>query len=296
MRCSILIATYNRQASLRRCLSALAMQEYRDYEIIVADDGSTDGTAEMMQREFPQHRVVCLDVNGGGPSARNRVVPLAQGEILVCIDDDCLAPPHWLGTYVAHFADPRIGAAGGPLVTASPSFCDRYYAAHYREEFEVLRRFERVTGWERLVNGNMAVPRRVIEQVGAFDHRMRRGADADLVRRILRAGYTVVADPALGVRHLKTYTLGSFLYERFYKSCGSLLTDVKEGSLCARRFVPFPNPAGTWRHWRNFRVMYGVTPPAFVAFAILTVVTRWIEVAGRAYYYVTIGRTFDRGR
>ncbi|HUI25387.1 MAG TPA: glycosyltransferase family 2 protein [Candidatus Kryptonia bacterium] len=292
MRCSIIVPTYNRAASLRRCLATLIRQDYDDYEVIVVDDASTDETAATVQREFPRCRYLRLERRGGSTRARNRAMPLATGSLVMFTDDDCIAPITWLRTHAAHYADAHVAAVGGPLMPATPSFCDKFYSAHYREEFEVLRRIERLLGWERLVTGNMSVRRAAFERAGGFDERMPRGADADLVRRIIRAGYAVIADPATGVEHLKTYTLRSFLVERYYKSCGSVMTDVKEGTLRARRFVPLLNVVGAWRDWQNFRTMYGSSIGAFAAFWTLAWINRWVEVAGRAYYYWTVGRFY----
>jgi len=293
MRCSIIIPTYNRIASLRRCLTAITRQSHPDYEVLVVDDASSDPTGAMVQTEFPRCRYLRIAQRGGSTCARNRVIAQATGSLLVFTDDDCLAQPNWLSAHERHYADSQIGAVGGPLVPATPSFCDKFYAAHYREEFETLRRIERLHRWERLVTGNMSVPRAVFERMGGFDEQMPRGADADLVRRIIRAGYAVVADPATGVEHLKTYTLRSFLIERYYKSCGSVMTDVKEGTLRARRFVPLLNVADAWRDWQNFRTMYSASIGSFAAFWALAWINRWVEVTGRAYYYWTVGRFYS---
>ncbi|MBI1815260.1 MAG: glycosyltransferase family 2 protein [Deltaproteobacteria bacterium] len=296
MRCSIIIPTYNRRDSLRRCLAAVTRQDHPDFEVIVVDDASTDGTGDMVQREFPHVRCLRQDINTGSTIARNNSISMCGGDLVVFTDDDCIPPAHWLRTHVAHYADPRVGVVGGPLITAAPSFCDKFYAAHYRDEYERLQRIEHLAGWERLVTGNMSVPRAVFERVGLFDGEFPRGADADLVRRICRAGYVVIADPAVAVEHLKSYTLRSFLLERFAKACGSMMTDVKEGSLSVRRFVPLPNVVGTWRDWQNFRAMFGAPFAVSLPFWTLAIVTRWLEVAGRGYYYWTVGRFYRAGK
>ena len=293
MRCSVIIPTHNRASLLRRCLAALAQQTHPDFEVLVIDEASTDGTSAMVRNEFAQCRCIRVERRGGPTVARNQAIEVATGSLLVFTDDDCVAPSDWLQRHENYHADPRIGAVGGPLVPTNPSFCDKFYTAHYRDEFVAYRRIERLQGWERLVAGNMSVSRAVFDRVGMFDEHMPRGADADLVRRIVRAGYAVIADPAIGVQHLKRYTLQSFLVERYYKSCGSVMTDVKEGSLRLRRFVPVLNVVDSWRDWRNYRLMYGGSFGSFAAFWALAWVNRWVEVAGRAYYYWTVGRSYS---
>ena len=218
----------------------------------------------------------------------------ATGELFVFTDDDCLPPPEWLARHADAYSDPRTGAAGGPLVTGNRSFCDRFYTARYREEYERPRRITDVSGWQRLVSGNLSLPRAVVERVGSFDESFRSGSDADQVRRIVRAGYVVVHDPALGVEHLKQRTLASFLAERFRKSSGALMTDVKEGTLRPRRFVPLIDPRATARDWRSYRELFEGGAARCLAFWGLALLSRWVEVSGRAYYYWKIGRGYRK--
>lgn len=295
MRCSIIVPTFNRAATLSACLASVIRQDYSDYETIVVDDASTDGTAEMVQREFPQVRYLRQAANGGQILARNRAIGVAGGDVLMFTDDDCVPPPGWLRAHARHYSDARVGAVGGPQVPRRPSFYDKFFMAHYPEEYHGQQRIERITGWERLVTGNMSVPRAVFERVGLFDERFLSGSDADLVRRICRAGYVVINDSALGVEHRKTYTLSSFLSERFRKASGSLMTDVKEGLLQPRRFLPLPNPVVTWSAWCSFRETFGGGACTLAAFWALALANRLAEVSGRAYYYWTLGRSYRVG-
>ncbi len=288
----MILPTRDRRELLRQSLAALACQDHDDYEVIVVDDASTDGTSELVRREFAHLRLMRFEHSIGSTAARNRALPFASGELIVFTDDDCLAAPDWLRRHVAHYRDPRVGAAGGPLKTRSPSFCDKFYEAHYREEYEVCQRLERLDHWERLVAGDMSIRRTVLDQVGLPDERFRHGADADMARRVSRAGYVVVLDPALALTHLKTYTPRSFLRERFNKACGSVMADLKDGTLRARRFVPVVNPLVAWRAWQNYRAMFGATALDSAAFWAMEVVARGVDVAGRSYYYWTDGRAF----
>ena len=96
MRLSVVVATHNRKESLRCCLHSLQDQTLAATELIVVDDGSDDGTAEMVQLEFPAVRLVRQDTNCGPAAARNKGLLLATGEIVAFTDDDCLPSPDWL--------------------------------------------------------------------------------------------------------------------------------------------------------------------------------------------------------
>jgi glycosyltransferase involved in cell wall biosynthesis len=108
MRFSIIIPTHNRKETLRRSLSAAIVQDYLNYEVIVVDDGSSDGTGEMVRREFPHVRCIRQEPNRGPAAARNRGIEAATGEIIAFTDDDCLVPPTGSGRAV------QLGRAEGP--------------------------------------------------------------------------------------------------------------------------------------------------------------------------------------
>ena len=291
MRCSIIIPTYNRSASLRRALGAVAMLESGEpCETIVVDDGSTDGTGRLVREEFPSVRYIRCEENRGEWVARNRGIAEATGDLFVFTDDDCIVGRDWLRRHAAHHADPRVGAAGGPVEPRSPTFYDKFHGAHACDVYRVEQRVERLREWEDLITGNLSVSRAVIERVGVFDERFVTGADTDLVRRVSRAGYAFVRDPALSVEHLKSYSFTSLVRDRLRKASGSVATDVKEGTLVLRRFIPLPNPVSSARAWSRFRNLYGGSVSAAAAFCALAVMVRATEVAGRVYYYFTHAR------
>jgi glycosyltransferase involved in cell wall biosynthesis len=116
MRFSVVIPTHNRKDTLRRCLATATGQVYPDYEVIVVDDGSTDGTGDMVQREFPQVRYIRQDPNRGPAVARNRGIEVADGEIIAFTDDDCLLPLDFLSRLAEGYQRyPEVAGVGGYL-------------------------------------------------------------------------------------------------------------------------------------------------------------------------------------
>ncbi|MDR0716263.1 MAG: glycosyltransferase family 2 protein [Azoarcus sp.] len=99
-RITVGVSTYNRKAYLRECLRALEKQTWRDFAVIVVDDGSSDGTGEMMKEEFPEVKYVFKE-NGGDATAKNRVVDEADSEFLVFNDSDDIFLPDALERLVA---------------------------------------------------------------------------------------------------------------------------------------------------------------------------------------------------
>ena len=293
MRISVVIATYNRKDLLLGCLAAVTRSDYPDYEVIVADDGSTDGSIAAARARFPQVRYLTHPTNSGEPAARNRGVRVAVGDVVAFTDDDCVPPRDWLQRHAHHYDDPRIAAAGGPQVCPSPNFYELFDAAQWTIRFDALDTIDGISDYgEHLLTGNMSVRREVFARVGRFDEQFRSGCDSDFIRRVSRAGYRFVRDPALQVDHLKVHDFLPYLAFRFRRGLGSVLIDVKEGTLSARRFLPIVNVAHTWNSWRRFAQRCGGGPVMFVRFWGLAQLTRMIEVSGRAYYYWTVGRRY----
>ena len=91
---SIIIPAYNAEAYLQRCLDSIFSQEFEDYEVIVINDGSTDGTATLLEG-YPQVKVIHQE-NHGMATARNRGIDKAKGEYILFVDSDDELMPHAL--------------------------------------------------------------------------------------------------------------------------------------------------------------------------------------------------------
>ncbi len=290
MKFSLIIATYNRKDLLLRCLAAAVAVDHPDYEIIVVDDGSTDGSLAAARERFPQVQYLSQSRNTGEPAARNRGWRAARGDIIAFTDDDCVVPPDWLQRHAQHYAEPRIAAAGGPQVCRAPNFLEQFDTVRYGVKFQRLQTIQSIREFEHLITGNLTVRRAVFERIGGFDERFATGCDSDFVRRLSRAGYAFVRDPALAVEHLKVHTLPSYLRTRFHRGCGAVMTDATEGTLEWRRFVPLVNPVGGQEHWQHLRKYYGGGLWRWAGFWTLAAVARCVDVAGRTYYYRTVAR------
>ncbi len=93
---SIIIPTYNRQAKLKRCLNSLLRASYGPFEIIIVDNASTDKTNAMIERLFPQTKLIKRKTNGGAVIARNEGIKQAVGDLLCFVDSDNVFDPNFL--------------------------------------------------------------------------------------------------------------------------------------------------------------------------------------------------------
>lgn len=109
---SVIVPAYNAEASLERTLSSLLAQDYEPLEVIVVDDGSTDGTAEVAAR-FPDV-VVVRQENAGPSAARNRGVEAANGEFVAFVDADDEVPANKVSVQVSYLLEhPEAGCVLG---------------------------------------------------------------------------------------------------------------------------------------------------------------------------------------
>jgi glycosyltransferase involved in cell wall biosynthesis len=149
VRVSAIIPTKNRKEMLRRVLCALQQQTIRS-EIICVDDGSTDGTAAMLDAEFPQVKTLRHEVSRGPAAARNAGARVATGEFLLTLDDDCiLAAPDAIERTLQLFDRPDIAGVTLPFVnvqldrriwTAAPEADGAFVTTNYYAGMVILRR------------------------------------------------------------------------------------------------------------------------------------------------------------
>lgn len=114
---SIVIPTFNTAAMTLRCCDAVLASMPPQSEVIVVDDGSRDGTAELLRHDAPRVQIVRLETNRGFAAAANAGVAATSGRIVLLLNSDAIVEPDALGALLAAFdADARLGVAGARLL------------------------------------------------------------------------------------------------------------------------------------------------------------------------------------
>jgi len=112
IRVSIIIVSWNALEIVKRCLPSVTRTDFDGFEIIFADNASTDGSASWVESEFPEIRVVRNPENWGFARGNNEAARHARGEIIVLLNNDVEVPPGWLTPIVAHLDEnSNVGAA-----------------------------------------------------------------------------------------------------------------------------------------------------------------------------------------
>jgi len=112
---SVVIPSWNGKGLLSDCLVSLDAQSFRDFEIIVVDDGSTDGTAESVRRRYPSVRMIVFPANRGFCHAVNAGIEAAQGDLILLLNNDMTLDARFL-EHLVYAADASSSALFAPLI------------------------------------------------------------------------------------------------------------------------------------------------------------------------------------
>ncbi|MCS7282791.1 MAG: glycosyltransferase family 2 protein [Anaerolineae bacterium] len=216
---SVIIPNWNGAIHLPTCLESLRRQTWRDFEIIVVDNGSQDDSLSLLARDYPEVRVLALGENRGFAGACNAGIRIARGEFIVLLNNDTEADPHWLEEVVAAFR--RHPQAG--IVASKMLLFDR------RDTFHTAGDYYRVDGrpgnrgvWKTdygqydqeeyvfsACGGSAAYRKSMLDEVGWLDEDFFYSCeDVDLAWRAQLAGWRCVYAPRAVVYHKLSATGG----------------------------------------------------------------------------------------
>ena len=219
---SVVIANLNRRDLLERCLSSIWKQAFTDFEVIVVDNGSSDGSAAFLRSiNNPKLRIVELPVNRGFAGGCNAGIAIAQGRLIATLNNDAEADPRWLDQLVRGMdSHPDIGmCASKILLHGDRDRIDKVGHLMYPDGLNHGRgsgepdqgQYEKP---EEVLfpDGAAAIYRRkMLDEVGLFDEAFfAYGDDADLGLRGRLAGWGCIYVPTAVVYHLHSATAGEF--------------------------------------------------------------------------------------
>jgi glycosyltransferase involved in cell wall biosynthesis len=212
-RVSVIVPAFNAERYLPEALASVARQTYRDWEVVVADDASTDRTVELAAGFGDRFNVLRALVNGGPAAARNSAIEASHGDLLAFLDADDFWHPDYLQYQVGLYDESGAARRRVGLVACDARIlaADGYRSATYMD----VVGFPGEVTLTRLLSSNSIYvsalsPRAIVNEVGGFCPALARGEDYDLWLRILEAGYRVVANRRpLAVYRLRETSLSS---------------------------------------------------------------------------------------
>jgi glycosyltransferase involved in cell wall biosynthesis len=204
---SVIIPVYNGEVTIRQCLERVYASTFRDFEVIVIDDHSTDGTSAIV-RSFPC-QLICCPENLGPGYARNLGAASASGRILYFLDADILVKSDTFSQAMdALRCHPECSAMFGSYERNTPG---DNFASVYKN---LLHHYTHQTSKEEAATfcGGVGVIRRdAFFSVGGFDPKHRFMEDVELGIRLHRAGHRIRLHKELQVTHLKHYTFAGLI-------------------------------------------------------------------------------------
>ena len=218
---SVIVCVYNGERTINDCLASLEQLNYPNYEVIVVNDGSTDGTLQVAE-SYDYIRLINQE-NQGLSAARNVGIDAARGEIIAFTDADCVADEDWLTHLVARLQASEFAAVGGPnLSPPDDSFVASCVAVSPGAPAHVLLDDEEA---EHIPGCNMAFRREALDAINGFDPIFRAaGDDVDLCWRLQNKGYKIGFSPAAVVWHFRRNTVRDYLkQQRGYGKAETLL-------------------------------------------------------------------------
>jgi len=175
-RVSFVIPAFNEEANIRETVAGVLAVDYPDFEVVVIDDCSTDGTLGLLEplAAAGRIRLVRKRVNEGKALALNDALPLCTGELLLVMDADAIPHPDILKAMVPHFRSPRVaGVTGNPRVVNRGSFLAKLQAIEFASIISLMRRAQRVWGRIMTMSGVVGLFRReALQDVGYYSPEM----------------------------------------------------------------------------------------------------------------------------
>jgi GT2 family glycosyltransferase len=277
---SIVVCSLNGERVLPACLASVCRLAGHSFELIVVDNGSTDGTAGIVRREAPGANLLQAGRNLGFAGGNNLGICASRGAIVVLLNDDTEVPPGWLDALSTPFrGNDRIGAVGcklyypgrrllqhaGGVIHANANTSHLGYGEEDRGQWDKPCEVDYVTG------AALALRRAALAEVGLLDP----GffpiyfEEVDLQARLRRAGWKIRYEPSAWLVHHESQSQGvasaRFVYRYTRNRIRYLALNGFPGPLTAA--------LGEERRWFRKHVRAGLGWPALKAYAVG--LTRW---------------------
>lgn len=225
---SIIIPLWNGRKYIETCLAAVQAQEYAPLEVIVVDNASDDGSAGLIAEKFPWARLICNQQNLGFAGGCNAGLRMAQGDVLVLLNQDTEVYPGWLGSLCRALQRENIGVAGCKILYPDGKTIQHAGAwiewpvgipYHYGNQEQDRGQWDEPGAVEYVTGAAMAFRRDVLDRVGLLDEMFWPGyfEDIDFCFRVREAGHEVWYIPdAVTLHHETTSTVDPQLLSQFY--------------------------------------------------------------------------------
>ena len=249
---SVIVPTYNGAHKLPALLSALQKQTYKEFELIVAVDGSTDNTDDVLKTHASLFKsfVIVAQANNGRAAVRNFGAKQAKGDLLIFFDDDMLPEPSCIEVHVDHHSK----YSSSILTGAQIDF------VHRKKDIQIFKSFLSTKWMKKLDTGmplekenlfitaaNFSIPRKLFEDLNGFDEQLNDAEDFDLAVRAYIAGIPLNFNKLALAWHNDPISCASYIKRtRQYAGAHKRLVTLKPWMAEKEYIKPVEQPLG-WR-------------------------------------------------
>jgi cellulose synthase/poly-beta-1,6-N-acetylglucosamine synthase-like glycosyltransferase len=224
----VIVPVWEGESTIADCLDAILATDYPEdrREILAVDNGSTDGTATLIQSRPVRY---LREERRGVSNTRNRGIAESRGEILAFVDADCIVEPQWLTELVRPFEDPEVGSVAGDLQHTPPATAAERQAVRLLGNWQ---QFAFSSDPAYAVTANAAYRRDVLDRIGPFDPHMTRAQDVELGLRFqARSGQRLAYAERATARHRNRSTQLGFFRQQLGWAYGAGLVGAKFAAL-----------------------------------------------------------------
>lgn len=228
---SLVVAVYNRPEEMNELLQSIADQEYRDFEIIIVDDGSDISSREVFQKYKSKLNLSYFFTDNQGPAlARNFGVKKSEGEWIIFFDSDCTIPKNYFFEVEKFLEDNNVSFYGGPDMMD-----DSFTYLQKSINFSMTSLFTTggIRGNKRAIDKflprsfNMGIRREAFDEVNGFSDIRQYGEDLDLSYKLIFSGYKSELIPEAKVFHKRRTNLFNFFKQMFKSGKGRYYLNIK---------------------------------------------------------------------
>jgi len=222
---NVIVLNFNGKDFLKDCLTSLRKQTYKDFEVILVDNGSTDRSVEYVKNNFPEVRILALRKNTGFCKGNNEGIRISQSEYVVLLNNDTKADRFWLEElYNTISKNPSIGFCASKVICFNQekidsagdgySLCGASFKRGHFEHRNNYNKEEEVFG----ASASSAIYRRsMLDDIGLLDEDFFMGfEDGDLSFRAQLGGYKCLYVPKAIVLHRVSATIGKLSSRQVY--------------------------------------------------------------------------------
>ncbi|MCS7165899.1 MAG: glycosyltransferase family 2 protein [Candidatus Calescibacterium sp.] len=234
MLASIVIPTYNRSDVLLKTFRYWEKQTIRDFEIIIIDDNSSDGTYEKINEYLNENRslnirVIRNNMNMGSADGRNKGALYSKSEIIIYTDDDAFPTPNFVERHIYYHRKYPNAIVRGPIINFSDlSFLEIFFLPNHEIKRKIFLAMKGYSG-NYFCTANVSIRKELIYKVGFFDLDFNRWQDTEFGYRLRKMGIVRFFDFQAWVLHYKQQY--SDPYRHFYN----------EGKYAAKLLKYYPN-------------------------------------------------------